>query len=356
MVPVKAPPESPGIVRRHPELRWLGSVVLVGGVIALVSSFLSGQFRDTPATLRATGPSQLVSEVEQPHVGGYTGTILAKVDLDLPRGVALALAQEVPVGGALLDGSHTIRYWYGDANRQRVAIIGQNAEQDVFRSGNRVLTWDTSTRTFERQVLDSAGGSLPLAGAPGALTPPQLAQRILGSTGQSTTTLRSGDPVAGRSTYELIVQPKSGHSLISSVHVLIDGEHSVPLAVQIYPRGGADPAIDVAFTSINFGKPEARNFTFTPPAGSRTHAPTALSSAGFDTVGSGWLTVARYHTTRPIAGGLSALFGPSMLAVKGKWGSGRVYSNGALSVLITHKGQILVGAVDPTVLYRAAVR
>lgn len=355
MVPVKAPQKSPGIVTRHPELRWLASAVLIVAVIAVVSSSLSGEFNDKPS-LPATGPDQLVSEVEKPHVGGYVGTILAKVDLNLPRGVALALAQEVPVGGALLYGSHTMRYWYGAEDRQRIAIIEQNAEQDVFRSGNRVLTWDTNSRTFERHVLDSSDGSLPLASTPAALTPPQLAQRILATSGASTTTLRSGDPVAGRSTYELVVAPKSSHSLIGSVHVLVDGEQSVPLAVQVYPRGSSDAAIDVAFTSISYGAPEPRNFTFTPPAGARTRASTSLSDAEFDTVGSGWLTVASYQTSRPIAGGISALFGPAMLAVRGTWGSGRVYSSGALSVLITHKGKILVGAVDPSVLYQAVSR
>jgi outer membrane lipoprotein-sorting protein len=351
VVPVKAPPKSPGIVRRHPELRWLASALLIGGVIVAVGTSLSGEFRDKPG-LRATGPEQLVSEVKQPHAGGYVGTILAKVDLNLPHGVALALAQEVPVGGALLDGSHTMRYWYGGETRQRIAIIEQNAEQDVFRSGDRVLTWDTGTRTFERHVLDGSSRSLPLASTPAALTPPELAQRILAASGSSTTTLRSGDEVAGRSTYELVVQPKSSHSLIGSVHMLIDGDQSVPLAVQIYPRGSSEAAIDVAFTSITFGAPQPRNFTFTPPAGARVRAGTSLSSAMFDTVGSGWLTVAGYRTSRPIAGGISALFGPSMLAVHGSWGSGQVYSRGALSVLVTRKGQILVGAVDPSVLYR----
>jgi outer membrane lipoprotein-sorting protein len=284
------------------------------------------------------------------------GTILAKVDLNLPRGVALALAQEVPVGGALLDGSHTMRYWYGGEQRQRIAIIEQNAEQDVFRSGDRVLTWDTGTRTFERHVLDSSSGSLPLANTPAALTPPALAESILSASGSSTTTLRSGDDVAGRSTYELVVEPKSSHSLIGSVHMLIDGEQSVPLAVQIYPRGSSEAAIDVAFTSISFGPPQARNFTFTPPAGARVRAGTSLSSAMFDTIGTGWLTVASYEAGRPVAGGLSALFGPSMLAVRGSWGSGQVYSRGALSILVTRSGRIVIGAVDPSILYRAAAR
>ena len=43
-----------------------------------------------------------------------------------------------------------------------------------------------------------------------------------------------------------------------------------------------------------------------------------------------------------------------MLAVKGKWGSGRVYSAGLMSVLVTSKARLLAGAVEPSVLYAAA--
>jgi hypothetical protein len=37
--------------------------------------------------------------------------------------------------------------------------------------------------------------------------------------------------------------------------------------------------------------------------------------------------------------------------VHGSWGSGRLLQTSVLSVLITGKGQILVGAVTPAVLY-----
>lgn len=40
--------------------------------------------------------------------------------------------------------------------------------------------------------------------------------------------------------------------------------------------------------------------------------------------------------------------------VKGSWGSGRLLQSALVSVLITSKGQILVGAVTPSVLYADA--
>jgi hypothetical protein len=37
--------------------------------------------------------------------------------------------------------------------------------------------------------------------------------------------------------------------------------------------------------------------------------------------------------------------------VSGSWGSGRLLETALVSVLVTSKGQILVGAVSPSVLY-----
>jgi hypothetical protein len=40
--------------------------------------------------------------------------------------------------------------------------------------------------------------------------------------------------------------------------------------------------------------------------------------------------------------------------VRGTWGSGRLLQTTLLSVLVTSKGQILAGAVTPSVLYADA--
>ena len=347
--------KAPGIVQRHPELRWLVSVAVIVAVIASLTSSLSGVFRDQ-STLRVTSPDQLVSEVRTPHEGGYTGTIVTRVDLDLPGAVTAAVAAELPVGGALLSGLHSMRYWYGDAQRQRVAIVGQNSEQDVFRDGSRLMLWDTQTRVLETHTV-SGSGSLPMGlAAAAALTPPQLAERILDvardATG-STTTLRSGAPVAGRDTYELVIVPTSDSSLIGSVHIQVDGLQAVPLAVQIYPRDGGEPVVDVSFSSIDFLAPSERNFTFTPPDDAVLARPTPFDLSAVTTSGTGWLQILHYSDSRSVAPLLKSLFGRSMRPVKGSWGSGRLFTGTALSVLVTSKGQVVAGAVDPSVLYGA---
>ncbi|MGH8860051.1 MAG: LolA family protein [Jatrophihabitantaceae bacterium] len=351
--------KAPGIVKRHPELRWLASAtIIIAGILAVASS-VSGVFRDD-STLRATGPDQLVAQVRTPHLGGYTGTILSKVDLGLPAPLTNAIAADRPVGGDLLSGAHTMRYWYGGADRQRVAITEQSAEQDVFRNGDDVLLWDTESHVLQRRtVTDEAPGVLPLSvAAPASLTPPQLADRVLqiATVDDATTTLRSGDPVLGRPTYELVVEPSDKESLIGSVHIQVDGAQSVPLAVQVYPRGGTDPVVDVAFTSINFAEPQDRNFTFTPPATARRQAAGTFDLGSLTTTGTGWTQVGTYSTSSSAAGVIAGLLGPKARTVKGAWGRGRLLTGQAISVLVTARGRVVLGAVTPSVLYRAVPR
>jgi hypothetical protein len=348
--------KSPGILARHPELRWLTSVVVAAASIIAVTSYVSESFRDS-TSLAVTGPEQLVSEVRAPHPGGYFGTILAKVNLGLPRASLHALERELPYGGALLGGSHTIRYWYANEQQQRVAILEQNDEQDVFRDGTDMVFWDTATRTYERRVVAAEQSGLPLSAGPTAmLTPPQLADGFLAIPDtKRSTTLRSGDQVVpGRPTYELIVVPDSPQSLISSVQIQIDGREAVPLRVQVFARGATEAAIDVAFTSINFGPPQDRNFSFAPPPDAAPRATTMLPTANVHRTGANWLQLISYQTTTQVADLVARTFGPNMRAVKGKWGSGRLYSSGVLSVLVTKKAQVFAGAVRPTVLYAAA--
>lgn len=347
--------KSPGILARHPELRWLASIVVVATAIIAVTSYVSESFHDT-TSLSVTGPEQLVSEVRSPHLGGYSGTILARVDLGLPRALLFALERELPYGGALLNNSHTIRYWYANEQQQRVAILEQNDEQDVFRDGTDMMFWDTATRTYERQVVAAGETGVPLSAGPAAmLTPPQLAGGILAMPDdERLTALRSGDSVAGRPTYELDIEPTSAASLIGSVHIQIDGRQAVPLRVQIFARGESEAAIDVYFTSINFGPPQDRNFSFSPPADATPRATTLLPTANLQRTGSNWLQLVSYQTTTQVADLIARTFGRNMHAVQGKWGSGRVYSSGVVSVLVTKKAQLFAGAVRPSVLYEAA--
>ena len=101
-------------------------------------------------------------------------------------------------------GAHTMRYWYGGASRQRVALIGANSEADVFCNGDSVWQWNSATNIATRSSLpkaDSASLGAPVFPAPmtyAALTPRQLSQRMLAAVGSDTSvSVETGPTVAG---------------------------------------------------------------------------------------------------------------------------------------------------------------
>jgi hypothetical protein len=357
------PVRAPGIVQRHPELRWLVPVALIVAVVGSVSTSVSGVFREDTA-LSVTGPDQLIAQVLEARPVGYSGRIVAHVDLGLPKALEAALTSAAPAG-TLLRGSHTLQYWYGGADRQRVAVVSQTSEQDTFRNGTSVWQWDTSTRIAQRSTLaSSVTGVLPLRlTSSAALTPPQLAAEVLNLVGPgSDTTLRSGESPTDRQTYELVVHPDSGSSRIGEVRIEVDGRQAVPLGVQVFSLvDEQDPVLDVSFQTIKFAEPASQNFDFAPPVGARVVAGPAQESTGpLDSVtlaGTGWSAVAAYRsstvTGTRLAKAAIDLLGDGARRVRGTWGKGRLLQTPFVNVLVTSKGEVLAGAVTADALYQA---
>ena len=114
----------------------------------------------------------------------------------------------------------------------------------------------------------------PSSGVPGPLpsgvprTPDEAAAAALAVMGKDTAVTTSGTAsVAGRSAYELVLTPKDKTTLVGSVRIAIDSQEHVPLRVQVYSTKRTNPAFEVGFTAVDFAKPDARQFAFTPPAG-----------------------------------------------------------------------------------------
>lgn len=352
-------------MRRHPGLRWLVAIVLIVAVGVLVATSVSGVFRKD-AALPVTGPQKLIAEVQRPYSGGYYGTIDTQLRLGLPHRLAVALAGAAPAGN-LLHGSHRLRYWYGGPDQQRVAIINETSEQDVFRTGSATWQWDTATHIARRGTVTATPDAvLPMRLAIASeLTPPELAQHILSVVGtRSAAALRSGDPIAGRPTYELVISPDTGQSRIGEIDIDVDGRSGVAVRVRMYAAGGGAPVLDVSFEDdIRFDLPAPQNFHFRLPASAQVRSslvPSVLNSALDDTalMGSGWLAVTSYRsdlaTGKDLARIVSPLLNHAARRVKGPWGRGKLVVSPVMSVLVTDQGQVLAGPVQPAVLYGEA--
>jgi outer membrane lipoprotein-sorting protein len=221
--------------------------------------------------------------------------------------------------------------------------------------------------------------------------------------------------VADRPAYQLSLAPRSSQSLVGRVLLAIDASSGVPLRVEVYGRGSAGLAYSIGYTKLVYGTPSAANFSFTPPPGATVQKqtvpndPAALlqglglppgsslpgsgptGQAGKPTViGSDWLSVVATPADPAVAAAVRQLlsrepatpqtsggfFGSSSTAAPGPpsvpvgpyleplralllasqpvsftGGSGRLLQTTLYSVLVTSKGQILAGAVTPSVLY-----
>ena len=100
------------------------------------------------------------------------------------------------------------------------------------------------------------------------------------------------------------------------------------------------------------------------PALAKVHGKLAGQVRSF---GTGWLAVrafpaggllgpAVHAANGPPGQGLAGLLLKAMTPVHGSWGSGRLLSTKLVSVLLTSKGEVLIGAVTPSVLYADAAR
>lgn len=375
------------IFASRPALRWLVpaavTVAVVGGGAA--ARAIAAAEPDLPARTAA----QLLVDLQSASLDGLSGTVRTNAELGLPELPGLASSDGPDLTG-LVTGSRTLRVWHSGPDRTRVAVLGTLGESDIVRNGRDLWRWDSRSRVAQHTVLDADDAGTARATPPTG-TPQETADLALKAIDPSTA-VRTGTnaTVAGRSAYELILAPRDGASLVGEIRLAIDATQHLPLRVQVFARGGGEPAYEVAFTQISFDRPDDAQFAFTPPPGTEVRESTdrpgeaagrpagepagAATGAAADKVrrvGQGWTTVfvgtlpadgaARPDRTRPDStrpdvdgrAGVDALLA-TLPRVSGDWGSGRLLSGKLFSVLITDDNRILAGAVAPEKLYEAA--
>ena len=359
----------PPIVQRHPALRWLAPI----GVACVAGLAATGVFSSSASSnesLPPTTPTALIAAVQQPNMSGFSGTVVSHLSLGLPE---LPQVGEVTDGTSftsLLTGSHTLQVWYGGPTRQRIALLGSTDEADVFRNGTDVWQWNSADHRAVHAVLPTPSAADRPSPAPSVLStlsPVDLAQQVMRAMDATTRVAVEKDHIiADRSAYTLVLTPRAANTKVGSVHIAIDGQTKVPLGVQVFARGADSPAVDVAFSSINYGQQSARTFQFAPPAGSKIEQvkPSRTAPAGnggkrsdVSVTGSGWTRIVAVQPGGTSVDGLKkASILNSLTPVAGSWGHGRLLDSPLLSVLVTSDGRVFAGAVPAPALYTAAGR
>jgi outer membrane lipoprotein-sorting protein len=356
-------------------LRWAAPVafVLVVGGTGLIATTA------TADPLPPVTPEQLLVDLQNVKVDNLSGTVEEEANLGIPA---------IPGAGtdssdfnSLVSGSHTFGVWYAAPDKGRVALYGKLGESDIITNGTDRWTWSSKENKVTHSKVPADAADRTPESTPSDLpkTPQEAAQRVLTAIGPTTTvTTDSTVTVAGRPSYKLVVRPNEAGSLVTEAVLAVDGETHLPLRVEVF--AGSTKVFGVGFTEIDFAKPDAKYFDFTPPAGaevtevtpeakktpSKEPSTTKPSDTNAPTVvGKGWTTVV-ISKVPPITPSSSPTSGSGsggadqleqilrqLPQVSGDWGSGRLLAGTAFSAVLTDDGRLAVGSVTPEVLYAA---
>lgn len=389
--------------RRTKALRY-GAPVAVAGIaaatIGLVPALASSGAPDLPKITA----QQLISKMAASDQQQVSGSVKITTDLGLPTlpgGGSLAGAANDLAGGKgdgtspeaklteLVSGTHTLRVAADGPDKQRVSIVENAAEYSMIHNGDDLWAYDSgSNSVFHSAAPKGAEGKRDQG--PQDLrdaTPQQFAKQMLAAVDDTTeVTVDGTTEVAGRDAYQLLIKPKQSASTVGSVRIAVDADNGVPLKFTLTPKSGGKAAVDVGFTKVDFGKPAAGTFDFTPPKGAKVtedgadgpdHQEKSFkdrpggadampgSLSGLNVTGEGWDTIARLDDgqksgatgdapSAPDGGAASGLLGSFGKKVTGDFGSGTVFSTRLVNALMTDDGKVFVGAVDKDALVAAA--
>jgi outer membrane lipoprotein-sorting protein len=353
----------------HPRARYAAplAVAALAVGIGLSGGALTNAGADPGLAPRTA--QQLLVDLQNVDTQTISGNVSSTANLGLPEGMLSDSASSDLQ--SLASGEHTLRVWADGDARQRLAVVGRGGESDVIRNGQDVWYWNSNDNSAVHSTLPAkTTATKPLSPQS---SPQDLAKELLKSVDPTTEVTTSGtDHVAGRSVYELVLQPKSADTLVDRVQLAIDAATHVPLRVQVYSVRAKNPAIDVGYTKVSFDKPDASVFAFTPPPGAKvkeqplpSKAPARPNLKTGDrptVVGSGWnaVVVAKIghmhaHGYRNGPNGSHRSGNPlaALPKVSGSWGSGRLLTGTLFSAVLTDDGRVAIGAVPAERLYSA---
>ncbi|MFG3248149.1 outer membrane lipoprotein carrier protein LolA [Streptomyces sp. NPDC048187] len=391
--------EKPQAGRRK-AARYVVPVAVVGvaaATIGLVPALADSGDPDLPKVTA----EQLIEKIAASDVQQMSGTVRINTDLGLPdlgglesglmSGMAAGRGSGGDDGGSAADpsakltelasGSHTLRVAVDGPDRQKLSLLENAAEYSLIHDGKDVWGYDSKSNEVYHSTAPASSGSAEQPRKDVPATPKDFADEALKSIDDTTSVTVGGTAqVAGRDAYRLVVEPKQDGSTVGAITVAVDAETGTPLKFTLTPASGGAAVVDVGFTKVDFAKPDASTFDFTPPEGAkvtegdkRDGAPghgrgaeggPAEELDGLKVIGEGWNSIAAFDTgsrgglpTDSAAGDLGALggfLGSFGDQVKGDFGSGTVFKTRLVNALITDDGKVYAGAVTKDALVKAA--
>lgn len=189
----------------------------------------------------------------------------------------------------LVSGTQNARVYVDGPKKLRLQILDRMSERDFVVNDNKVWFYDAGTATVTYAELPKMPANLANKKAEARAiieqylqlasidisTPAKAANLLLSNLDASTkVSVGSDAKVAGRTVYQLILEPRAAVSLVDSITIAIDSETGLPLDLTVKAKGQKAPAFELGFTSIDFAKPNAAIFDYaTPPGATVTTVP-----------------------------------------------------------------------------------
>jgi outer membrane lipoprotein-sorting protein len=331
-------------------------------------------------------PMNIMPDISQASIDQMAKSMPKEMMDFLPKASAqgeLALALE------FFAGVHTANIYVDGVNKARLQVLDLISERNFIRNGADLWFYDASKALVKHSVIDPAQEEQAKKDALGlfnansaklpfdATSPAAVADYFLSEGGKDTVfTVGKDAKIAGRGVYQITGAPRNAGSLVASVTISVDAATGLPLAVVVKAVGESTPAFEVAFESITFAKPDASNFNFVVPAGSKVEevpvptrdaleelaagkAPTAADQARAQAeaeklIAQGWSAVVEVPTDMVPAQITqlkeNALFAELTKPVTG----GRIFPTTLMNVFIADDGRIFAGSVTQQRLLEAA--
>lgn len=403
---------------RRKAVRYAVPVVVAGvaaSAIGIGSALASSGAPDLPKI----SAQDLIAKMAASDTQQMSGTVKVSTDLGLPAlpsGLSMGGGAKGGKGGdaspqakltELASGTHTLRVAADGPDKQRVSIVEQSAEYSVVRNGDQVWAYDSASNTAyhskaQQEQHGGKGREQAHGGMPGDVkdvSPQEMAKKALAAADDTTAVTVDGTAkVAGRDAYQLVIKPKQSETTVDSIRIAVDAKNGVPLKFTLSPKGGGKAVVDASFTKVDFGKPAADTFSFTPPKGAKVteagkdakgggkeekggRLPEGMNGldgltggaghqGGSKVIGKGWASIAEFKGDKAAVPGKGKSQGAGKNAdknadasklldsfgskVTGGFGSGRVFSTRVVNALMTDDGRVYVGAVSKDALIKAA--
>ncbi|MFI6091416.1 outer membrane lipoprotein carrier protein LolA [Streptomyces sp. NPDC051218] len=382
--------------------------VAVAGVAAATIGLVPALATSGDPKLPDVTAQELIEKIAASDTEQLSGTVKISTDLGLPSfggDMAGGLAQGGGSGGddggdegsaadpqaklmELATGTHTLRVAADGPDKQKLSVLDDAAEYSLIHNGDDVWAYDSKSNEVHHSKSAGKAGDSGKKDAPENLpedvpsTPKELADEALKAVDDTTSVKVDGTAqVAGRDAYRLVIKPKQSGSTVGQITVAVDAKTGTPLKFTLSPSGGGSAVVDAGFTKVDFAKPEASTFDFTPPKGAKvTEGDDAKEFKGeaskgkefkggedlngLNVIGKGWNSIAELELPggQGIPTGGSGDVPPDAQQlldslgdkVSGDFGSGTVFKTRLINALITEDGKVYAGAVTKDALVKAA--